>query len=111
MASFAPERAGKLPAPEIDAELHRARIDRWGGKVTYEAPLGSLPDGVFVEIDGGCYLVWGVALRLWSPEGYRTRSGRPADLPVTVLTPKPIVECLRAGYRTDVHASAGDQIR
>ena len=40
MASIAPERAGKSPAPEIDAELHRARIDRWGGKVTYEAPFG-----------------------------------------------------------------------
>jgi hypothetical protein len=31
-----------LRAPEIDGELHRARIDRRRGKVTYDAPLSSL---------------------------------------------------------------------
>src|SRR5580692_1563611 len=34
-------------ALEIDLELHRARIDGRGQKVTWEAPLSTLPDGCF----------------------------------------------------------------
>src|SRR5580658_8848742 len=34
-------------ASEIDLELHRARIDSRGEKVTWEAPLNTLPDGCF----------------------------------------------------------------
>ena len=93
-------------APEIDRELHRARIDRRGRKITYQADLRSLPDGSFVQIDGGNYLVWGDALRLWSPEGYLRKDRRPGSLTVTVLTPEPLVQCLRRGYRAEVHLSA-----
>lgn len=93
-------------APEIDAVLHRARIDKRGRKVTYETALDSLPDGSFVQIDGGSYLVWDEALLLWSPEGYVRRDRRPGGLTVTVLTPEPTVECIRRGYRPEVHQSA-----
>jgi hypothetical protein len=93
-------------ADEMDRALHRARIDERRQKVTWEAALDSLPDRCFVEVDGGAYLVWGDALLRWTPEGYTVREARPKNSRVTVLTPRPIVECLRHGYRPEIHASA-----
>ena len=93
-------------APEIDAELNRTRMDRRGGKVTYEASLNSLPDGCFVQIDGSCYLLWDEALLLWSPEGYAKKDRRPNSLTVTVLTPEPVVQCICRGYRPEIHKSS-----
>jgi hypothetical protein len=93
-------------ADAMDLELHAARIDRRRGKVTYRAVLGSLPDGCFVRLDGGSYLVWGNALLLWSPEGYSGRRECAPDAEVAILTPEPIVRCLRNGYRPEIHGSA-----
>jgi hypothetical protein len=92
-------------ADEIDLELHAARIERGKGKVSYQAPLDSLPDGCFVQVEGSSFLVWDDSLFLWSPEGYLKRVQRPSDLTVTVLTPEPIVRCIRRGYRPEVHQS------
>jgi hypothetical protein len=91
-------------ADEMDMELHAARIDR-RNKVTHQAPLKSLPDGCFVQIEGRSYLVWGDALLLWTAEGYARRDAR-FDSTVTVLTPEPMVACMRHGYRTQVHESS-----
>ena len=93
-------------ADEMDIELHRARIDK-RKKVTHEAAMDSLPDGCFVQIDGSAYLIWGGALLLWTPEGYTRRDARLVDSVVTVLTPEPIVRCMRNGYKPDalVHQS------
>jgi hypothetical protein len=91
-------------ADEMDAELHPARIDK-RKKVTYEAAMGSLPDGCFVQIDGRAYLVWSGALLLWTPDGYTRRHTGTADATVTVLTPEPIVACLRHGYKPEIHNS------
>lgn len=93
-------------ADEMDAELHPARIDKRGGKVTYRAALHSLPNGSFVEMDGAACLVWGGALLLWTPERYARRDVRPNRAMVTVLTPQPIVECFLQGYEPLVHESA-----
>jgi hypothetical protein len=101
-----PGGADSLRAPEIDAQLHRARINGRRGKVTYRASLNSLPDGCFVQIDGSSYLVWDDALLLWSPEGYLKKDRRPNDLTVTVLTPEPAVRCIRQGYRPEIHATS-----
>lgn len=90
-------------ADEMDLALHPARIDK-GKKVTYDAALGSLPDGVFVQVEGCAHLVWRDALLLWTPEGY-ARKYRPEDFVVTVLTPKPIVGCFREGYVPEIHSS------
>lgn len=95
----------RLPsAGEMDLRLQQARIDK-RKKVTYEAPLPTLPDGCFVRIQGSAYLVLGEALLLWTPEGYTRRDARPTDSAVTVLTPAPIVECIRHGYRPEIDTS------
>jgi hypothetical protein len=93
-------------APDIDAELHRARVDALGRKVTYKAELNSLPNGTFVEIEGSAQLVWNDALLLWTPERYLSKRTRPERLTVTVLTPQPIVECFRQGYEPQIHDSS-----
>lgn len=102
------EAEAPLRAAEIDMELHRARIDSRGRKVTWDAPLNTLPDGCFVKIDGGSYLVLGEALLEWSPGGYVSKRRREEGLMVTVLTPEPIVRCIREGFRPAIHGSASE---
>jgi hypothetical protein len=92
-------------ADEMDAALHPARLGPDRQKVTYEAPFESLPDGCFVEFDGAPLLVWQNALALWTPEGYAHKIARPHRATVSVLTPQPIVECLRRGYVPAIHPS------
>jgi hypothetical protein len=93
-------------APEIDRELHPARIDRQGNKITWAAPLDSLPDGVFIEIDRSSCLVSGEALLEWSPAGYTQKHPRPQAVTARVLTPEPIVHCFRRGYKPAIHPSS-----
>jgi hypothetical protein len=97
-------------ADEMDSELHPARIATLKKdsrqKVKYKAPMDSLPDGCFVQMDGRAYLVQGDALLLWTPEGYAGRAARPNDSIAEVLTPQPIVECLRHGYNPELHNSS-----
>ncbi len=93
-------------ADEIDLELHPVRIDKEKNKVTHQAALRLLPDGCFALIEGSAYLVVGDALLLWTPEGYTRRDARPKDSIVTVLTPEPIVDCFRHGYRPEIHETA-----
>ena len=95
-----------LYADALDLELHRARIDRAKKKVTWSSSLDSLPSGCFVEIGGSAYLVLGGELLQWSPNGYVEKHRRSDDPDVSVLTPEPIVRCLRHGYRPELHYSA-----
>ena len=92
-------------ADDIDAELHRARLDSSGNQVTYQAALHSLPNGCFVQMETAAWLVWDDALLRWTPERYTTKIRRPARLTVAVLTPRPIVQCFEQGYQPDVHDS------
>lgn len=95
-----------LGADDIDAELHRARVDTRRSQVTHDARLDSLPDGCFVEIDREPFLVLGDALLLWTPEQYTRRIPRPRGETVTLLTPSPVVQCFRHGYQPEIHRSA-----
>ena len=97
-----------LRAPEIDADLHGARIDGRGRKLTYEAASHSLPNGCFIKVGGSAYLIWDDALLLWTPERYAKKVRRPNDSTVTVLTPRPTVECLGNGYEPVRHESWRD---
>jgi hypothetical protein len=92
-------------ALEIDAELHRSRIDRGRIKITYQAELNSLPNGCFVQIDRSAFLIWNDALLLWTPERYVRKERRPTGLTVTVLTPQRIVQCFAQRYEPEIHVS------
>jgi hypothetical protein len=96
---------GPVLADDIDRELHRRRLENRHQR-TYRAPLQSLPDGTFVEIDNSPWLVWSSSLLLWTPAAYTQRRDRPEGATVTVLTPRPILDCFRRGYRPEVHWSA-----
>jgi hypothetical protein len=89
----------------IDRELHANRIVR-RRKLTYIENAGHLPDGVFIVLDGRARLVWNSTLLEWSDAGYGHRLRRSVHGTVEVLTPRPVVEILRAGYVPAVHPSA-----
>ena len=101
-----PREGDWLLADTMDAALHPARIDRQRMKVTYPAPIDSLPDGSFVRIEDASWLVFEDALFRWSPAGYVESRPRVRDSMVSVLTPKPVVRCLAAGYSPEIHSSA-----
>jgi hypothetical protein len=93
-------------ADEMDAELHRARIDTRRRKITYDAPLDSLPAGAFVSIQDRPWLVFEDGLLLWTPERYANKIKKPRNSHVAVLTPRPMVECFRNGYQPEIHDSS-----
>lgn len=92
-------------ADEMDLKLHSARIEQ-GSKVTHQAPLRSLPNGCFVEIQGVTYLVLDGSLARWTPAGYTSSQKLSGNPLLTVLTPAPVVECFRMGYQAELHPSA-----
>jgi hypothetical protein len=104
-------RAAGAEAPraaEVDRALHAARIlPRRGTKVTFAAPVVSLPDFTFLRTDDGPVVILGDRLLPWAPGAYGSPLPRPASGLVEVLTPRPTVEALRAGYRPVLHPSAG----
>jgi hypothetical protein len=94
---------------DIDRDLHAARVQARSQKqVTWQADLPTLPDGTFVCLGDGDEDAWVVCrsdLLHWTHFGYdRVRSLR--DVEVEVLTPAPIVDVFRVGYRPTLHATA-----
>jgi hypothetical protein len=93
-------------APGIDAVLHGERLNR--GKKRLHAlpvPIGQLPDGAMVAVDGESYLIGqGRALK-WSPAGYREAPSKLAS--AMLLTPPSTLRALNAGYQPVLHPSAG----
>jgi len=94
-AALHPDQAG---AGEIDAQLHRERLDRCGARLLHREPLDELPDGCFVLRDGWPQLVLGPKLWGWSPAGYLAGTVRPAGEQATVITPRSLVAVLRGGW-------------
>jgi hypothetical protein len=88
--------AGPGGADEIDAQLHRERVDpATRGHRFHEMPLDELPDGAFVRVEGTPWLVLGEELLRWSPAGYTERRSRPTSRDAVVITPPSLVEILR----------------
>ncbi len=81
-------------------------MDRRRGKVTFHARFGDLPDGAMFVAEEKTFLKWQGPARRWSLEGYGPEMAYPPDHEVTVLTPRPAVEALRAGYVPSLHPSA-----
>jgi hypothetical protein len=104
---IAPEPSAAL----IDKMLHSQRVRKGGMKVTYEAELGTLPDGTMIEHGGAAYLIWEKRLWQWSFAGYveRKESSSPQRR-VRVLTPASLVNMFRAGFRPQVHDSVQEVI-
>jgi hypothetical protein len=88
----------RLHAERIVAGTHRRRLhaQRWA----------ELPDGSFVALDGATALVLGDRLVAWTPGGYGRSRRRPKRGTATVITPPSTLAALRAGYPTQIDASA-----
>ena len=94
-----PERINR-----IDRIIHRERIKR-AKKVTYTAPLQSLPAGTMIELQSHAHVVWDGGLYQWSFSGYQFALAIQSNDAVTVLTPKSYVDTFRQGFTPQVHAS------
>jgi hypothetical protein len=91
-------------AREIDAVLHRERLDR--GRKRLHAPtlpLKELPDGAMLQQGNESYLIAQGRVSQWSPAGYREASDALED--AMLLTPPSTLRALSAGYRPVLHPS------
>jgi hypothetical protein len=103
-----PLDSASLPIKELDAELHGQRVSRGVEKITFDAQVGSLPDGTMIEVDGDAFLLDRGKRWRWSFLGYEAADLLPPTTQVRVLTPKGIVRMYSAGYKPGVHVSADD---
>ena len=94
-----------IRAKEMDAVLHRERLDR-GKKRLHPLPvtLRELPDGAMVQTGAESYLIVGGRALHWSMAGYRKASVAIDD--AMLLTPPSTLRAISAGYRPVLHASA-----
>ena len=99
-------KPGRAAALAMDERLHAERIDMHGGKISFEARLGGLPDGVFVRGSDGPLLVWSGRLLPWSFAGYGAPQPIAAHVVAEVLTPRIMIDILAAGYRPLLHETA-----
>jgi hypothetical protein len=92
-------------APQIDAVLHRERLQ---GRVKRIHALAhgsaDLPDGTMIAVRDQAWLMVAGRPLLWLPGGYR-RVSAPLDAD-GLITPPSTVAALRAGYRPLLHPSA-----
>jgi hypothetical protein len=92
-------------AKDIDAVLHRERLDRGRKRLhALPIPLEKLPDGVMVASGEASYLIAGGKALQWSFAGYRAPSVQVDD--AMLLTPPSTVRAFSAGYRPVLHPSA-----
>lgn len=105
-------RAAGLPGQgprEVDRHLHRHRVTPGREQVRFRAAADELPDGTFVARGPArqdAMLIWQRSVWRLSPEtGEYLPSGAP-PAEVTVLTPAPVVEVLRCGYRPAIRAGS-----
>ena len=106
LAAWEAAFGARARVPEIDAALHRARVEaRTRRQVTHRVALEDLPDGAFVRCDGQPHLVLGERLLRWTHAGYDRELPRGKGV-VEVLTPAPLVAVLASGYAPLLHPSA-----
>ena len=95
-----------LLAREMDAVLHRERLDRARKRLhPLPMPLTELPDGAMVQAGDESYLIVQGRVLRWSPAGYRGADGAIEN--AMLLTPPSTLRALGAGYRPVLHPSAG----
>lgn len=88
------------PIAGFDTRLHAARaVPRLFRQNRHAGNVADLPDGTFIlDARDRPALLSGDALFPFRPDGYRAPEPRPASGRVTVLTPAPLIDALRAGY-------------
>jgi hypothetical protein len=92
-------------ARDIDAILHRERLDRRRKRLhALPMPLEKLPEGTMVSSGEASYLIVRGTPLLWSSAGYRAASHSVKD--AMLLTPPSTVRAFGAGYRPVLHPSA-----
>ncbi len=95
----------RVLARDIDAVLHRERLDRGKKRLTPLAvPTGELPDGAMLQEGTESYLVVQGRSLKWSPAGYRGVAE--AIWGPMLLTPPSALRALAAGYVPVLHPSA-----
>jgi hypothetical protein len=105
-AAWALAVPGGTSADEMDRRLHADRLPGPRTRRTYREHIRALPDGAYVALGGAAWLLREGVLHAWAPAGYAGRRA-PGAGPVDVITPRCVVEVIRAGYRPGVHPSAG----
>ena len=92
-------------AKEMDAVLHRERLDRSKKRQhPLPAPIAELPDGAMVQAGAESFLVLQGRALLWSMAGYRAVDNTIRD--AMLLTPPSTLRAISAGYRPVLHPSA-----
>lgn len=96
---------GDMRASEIDAVLHRERLDH-GRKRLHPLPMPGteMPDGVMVQVADTSFLITQGRALPWSPAGYGAARDLPDD--AMLLTPPSTLRALQAGYQPVLHPSA-----
>ena len=104
--------AGTVKAGDMDKVLHPERVAGRGAnryKPTFTTTFGSIPDGVMFHVgedDQAALLKWKGRVWFWKPEGYGEGPVLGQGQRVEVLTPKTVVQLIRAGYVPGVDGSA-----
>jgi hypothetical protein len=98
-------RSGEMLAPEIDAVLHRERLEG-REKRLHPLPMAleKLPDGAMVQAGADSFLIAQGRAHLWSPAGYTKAAHMPRE--AKLLTPPSTLRAFAAGYRVVLHPSA-----
>jgi hypothetical protein len=98
-------RASELRAPEIDAVLHRERLEG-RNKRLHPLPVSftKLPTGAMVHANADSFLIADGRPMRWSPAGYSEVADELRD--PMLLTPPSTLRALIAGYRPVLHPTA-----
>jgi hypothetical protein len=98
-------RVADIRARDIDAVLHRERLDHGQKRLhPLPGPLQDLPDGAMVQQGADSFLITAGRTLQWSSSGYR--AAELASERVMLLTPPSTLQALRARYRPVLHESA-----
>ena len=106
-AAWEDHAGARAKAPEMDKLLHNARVQSHSrAQIRHKANLAEMPEGTMILRGDGAYLVSVSTLQRYQRANYAPPVARPKLETVTVLTPKPMIDVLRAGFRPCLHASA-----
>ena len=102
---------GQSLIAEVDRTLQRSRYATAGNDALWKADRSQWVDGLFVADARFPYavaLLCNARLHPWTPGGYGAPVAIATTAQATVVTPKPVVDVIRAGFRPRVHSSISD---